>query len=38
MFEVLSLVVGFGGGLITGWWFFPQPEIVQEWYAKLFNK
>lgn len=27
----------FGAGLLTGWWFIPQPQWAKDLYAKIFG-
>lgn len=34
---MVKVVIGFVAGLIVGWNFLPQPELVKEWVEKAKN-
>jgi len=38
MFELFSLAIGFGAGLVVGWNLLPQPVWIKGLYDKWFGK
>lgn len=32
---MLELLIAFAAGLVVGWGFLPQPEIIKSWISKI---